>query len=104
MAGRKAKPQAREGGSAPESAPDGGGAASPEVGFEAALERLEALVERLDDGDLPLEEALAAFEEGVGLTRRCAQELERAERRVDALVREGGRWVERPFASDEEAS
>jgi exodeoxyribonuclease VII small subunit len=70
------------------------------LGFEAALERLENLVERLETGDLPLEAALAAFEEGVALTRRCAEELSRAERRIESLVREGGRLVERPLAED----
>jgi len=65
--------------------------------FEGALERLEALVDRLEQGDLPLEEALQAFEEGVALTRRCAAQLEDAERRIDVLVKEGARWVARPF-------
>jgi exodeoxyribonuclease VII small subunit len=76
-------------------------AAQEELGFEGALERLEGLVERLEDGDLPLEDALAAFEEGIALTRRCAEQLERAERRIESLVREGGRYVERPFASED---
>lgn len=68
------------------------------VGFEAALEQLEGLVARLEAGDLPLESALEAFEQGVALTRRCAEQLERAERRIDVLAKEGGRLVERPFA------
>ncbi len=55
--------------------------------FEEALSRLEALVGRLEGGDLPLEEALAAFEEGVRLTRQCAERLEDAERRVMLLMR-----------------
>jgi len=81
--------------------------AAPDVedlGFEAALDRLEGLVDRLEDGDLPLEEALAVFEDGVALTRRCAEQLERAERRIEVLVREGGRLVERPLAADDEDS
>jgi exodeoxyribonuclease VII small subunit len=72
------------------------------LGFEAALERLEGLVERLEGGDLPLEQALEAFEEGVALTRRCATQLGEAERRIDSLVREGGRLVERPHEVSEE--
>lgn len=76
---------------------------SEELPFEAALERLENLVQRLEGGELPLESALEAFEEGVALTRRCAEQLERAERRIEALVLEGGRLVERPHAPDEEA-
>ncbi len=55
--------------------------------FEEALSQLEALVARLEGGDLPLEEALRAFEEGVRLTRLCAQRLEDAERRVHLLMR-----------------
>jgi exodeoxyribonuclease VII small subunit len=55
--------------------------------FEEALSQLEALVARLEVGDLPLEEALRAFEEGVRLTRLCAARLEDAERRVHLLTR-----------------
>ncbi len=74
--------------------------AGEELGFEAALERLESLVERLEGGELPLETALSAFEEGVALTRRCAEQLGRAERRIESLEREGDRLVERPHAED----
>jgi exodeoxyribonuclease VII small subunit len=55
--------------------------------FEEALIQLEALVGKLEAGDLPLEEALRAFEEGVRLTRLCAERLEEAERRVHLLTR-----------------
>jgi exodeoxyribonuclease VII small subunit len=55
--------------------------------FEEALSQLEALVARLEGGDLPLEESLRAFEEGVRLTRLCAERLEDAERRVHLLMR-----------------
>ncbi len=74
--------------------------AGEELGFEAALERLEGLVGRLESGELPLEDALLAFEEGVALTRRCADQLGRAERRIESLTREGDRLVERPLAED----
>ena len=70
-----------------EPAPDWSGDAPS---FEEALERLESLVDRLEDGDLPLEEALAAFEQGVALSRGCMERLERAERRIEALVAEAG--------------
>ena len=69
--------------------------------FETSLEELEALVDRLEAGDLPLEAALAAFERGVALTRHCALQLETAERRIEALVREGENWVTRPFEDGE---
>jgi len=65
-------------------------AAQSEPSFESALERLEAIVERLEGGELPLEQALAAFEEGVALSRRCTAELEAAERRIELLVGVGG--------------
>lgn len=68
-----------------------------EPSFEQALERLEGIVDRLEQGDLPLEEALDAFEQGVALTRRCAGQLEEAERRIELLVGEGEKWLTRPF-------
>ena len=74
-----------------------------ELGFEDALERLETIVDRLEQGDLELEQALAAFEQGVALTRRCAGQLEDAERRIEVLVREGEKWIARPFEETEEA-
>jgi len=76
--------------------------ASDGTTFEEALQRLEAIVDRLEEGDLELADALAAFEEGVGLTRRCAEQLEDAERRIEILVQEGANWVARPFEESEE--
>jgi exodeoxyribonuclease VII small subunit len=78
-------------------------AATAELPFEVALERLEGIVDRLEGGDLELEAALAAFEEGVALTRHCAEQLESAERRIEVLVREGGSWTARPFEAGHEA-
>jgi exodeoxyribonuclease VII small subunit len=60
-----------------------------ELSFEAALERLEGIVDRLESGELALEDALKSFEEGVALSRRCAGQLEAAERRIEILVRDG---------------
>lgn len=66
--------------------------------FEEALSQLEALVARLEAGDLPLEKALRAFEDGVRLTRLCAARLEDAERRVHLLTRTPeGKEQEVPF-------
>lgn len=56
-------------------------------GFEEALARLEKIVKSLEDGDLPLEESLRLFEEGVSLTRLCASRLEEAQKRIDVLTR-----------------
>jgi exodeoxyribonuclease VII small subunit len=76
--------------------------AKSEPSFENALERLEAVVVRLESGALSLEEALAAFEEGVTLSRRCSSELEAAERRIEVLMGDGSDGpVTVPFEADE---
>lgn len=67
--------------------------------FESILERLADVVARLESGDLPLETALAVFEEGVGLARAGAQRLDDAEQRVELLLAggDGERVVTRPL-------
>ncbi len=59
-----------------------------DIKFEDALQRLEQIVDRLEAGNLPLEESLKVFEEGVGLARRCATYLEDAEKRIELLTRD----------------
>ena len=75
-----------------------------ELPFEDALSRLEGLVDRLEEGDLDLAEALSRFEEGVQLTRHCTSQLEVAERRIELLTRESGDWATRPFAAGGEGA
>ncbi|HUX73988.1 MAG TPA: exodeoxyribonuclease VII small subunit [Steroidobacteraceae bacterium] len=58
--------------------------------FEAAMRDLEEIVERLERGDLPLEESLAAFERGVLLTRSCQSALKEAEQKVEILLQKAG--------------
>ena len=58
--------------------------------FEQALAELEALVARLERGDLPLDEALQTFERGVELTRLCQGSLKAAQQRVDILLKRNG--------------
>jgi exodeoxyribonuclease VII small subunit len=71
--------------------------------FEAALARLEELVKELEQGDLPLEQSLKLFEEGVKLSRICNRRLEDAERRVEILLKdEAGNVVAQPFSEEEE--
>ena len=73
--------------------------------FEEALGQLETVVARLEGGDLPLEEALRAFEEGIRLARTCAARLEDAERRVRLLTRApDGTEAEVPFAVGNEGA
>ncbi len=64
-------------------------ATKPET-FEKSLARLESIVSRLEGDELPLEESLTLFEEGVGLVKRCSHRLEEAERRVERLVATDG--------------
>ena len=59
--------------------------ASPVADFEASLDQLEQLVGKMAQGDMTLEESLAAYERGVGLYRRCQTALEQAELRVRLL-------------------
>lgn len=59
------------------------------VEFEKALQDLEALVERLEQGELTLEESLREFERGISLTRSCQQALRDAEQRVKTLTERG---------------
>ncbi|MRX28672.1 exodeoxyribonuclease VII small subunit [Kangiella sp. HZ709] len=61
-------------------------AAAKKNNFENQLEELEALVEQLEDGDLPLDEALKIFEKGVKLSRQCQKHLAEAEQKVTILM------------------
>ena len=71
--------------------------------FEKALAELEALVERLERGDLPLDEALKIFERGVALTRHCQASLQAAQQKVEILLKRSGQVEIAPFeASGEE--
>jgi exodeoxyribonuclease VII small subunit len=69
--------------------------------FESAMRDLEELVDRLEQGDLPLEESLAAFERGVMLTRACQTALKDAEQKVEILLRKAGEPVVEDFTADE---
>ncbi len=68
--------------------------------FELAMRDLEALVERLERGDLPLEESLAAFERGVMLTRTCQVALKDAEQKVEILLKKAGEPSVEDFRPD----
>lgn len=57
--------------------------------FEAALAELAALVERMEKGDLSLDDSLKTFERGIALTRTCQEALQNAELRVRKLTAEG---------------
>ncbi|MFH1489639.1 MAG: exodeoxyribonuclease VII small subunit [Pseudomonadota bacterium] len=70
--------------------------------FEDMLERLEGIVASLESGDLPLEESLKIFEEGMKLVNVCSKKLEEAEQKVTLLVKESsGEYAEQPFEIEE---
>ena len=70
--------------------------------FETALAELEALVEKMEQGELSLDESLKQFERGVQLTRSCQQALQEAEQKVQVLIEKGGQETLEPFASDDQ--
>jgi exodeoxyribonuclease VII small subunit len=71
--------------------------------FEDALQKLETLVKKLEDGNLNLEESLKAFEEGMRLSRFCSKKLDEAEKKVEILLKDGsGRLAAKPFEPEEE--
>lgn len=70
--------------------------------FEDALDKLEKIVEQLEQGEVPLEEALESFTEGVQLVRFCHKKLEEADKKIELLVKEQGEdWNTVPFAAEE---
>ena len=70
--------------------------------FEDALRELEAIVKRLESGELPLEESLKIFEDGVALSRYCFQKLEEAEKRVSILIKDESGIKRAPFDTGED--
>jgi exodeoxyribonuclease VII small subunit len=73
--------------------------------FEEALQKLEAIVTQMEEGDLPLEETLKAFEEGVRLARFCASKLDEAESKVEKLMRDqAGKLQATSFSEEEDDS
>lgn len=75
----------------------------PEKKFEEAMQRLEEIVQSLDSGDLPLEESLKIFEEGMKLVGFCNSKLDEAEKKVSLLIKESdGQLKEQSFDEDEE--
>ena len=69
--------------------------------FEQALAELEALVARLERGDMALDDALRTFERGVELTRQCQGSLKAAQQRVEILLKRNGQTEAEPFSVSE---
>ena len=69
------------------------------------MQKLETIVTQMEEGDLPLEETLKAFEEGVRLARFCAGKLDEAERKVEKLMRDqAGKLQTTSFSEEEDDS
>ena len=69
--------------------------------FEKDLQELESLVERMEGGDLSLEDSLVHFERGIALTRSCQKALTQAEQKIQILITEDDSQKLRSFSSDE---
>jgi exodeoxyribonuclease VII small subunit len=74
------------------------------VDFERSLAELEALVARLEQGDLALDDALSSFERGVALTRQCQSALKAAQQKVEILLNHGGSSAPEAFTENAEAA
>ena len=72
-----------------------------EPDFEAALQELETLVEKMEQGELSLEDSLSHFERGVKLSRTCQQALKAAEQKVEILMQKNAREEIIPFDSED---
>lgn len=71
--------------------------------FEDAMKKLEEIVGKMEKGDMPLNDSLKMFEEGIKLTRFCSQELSKAEKKVELLTRDTkGELVAVPFEEEED--
>jgi exodeoxyribonuclease VII small subunit len=69
------------------------------LSFEEAMDQLEQLVAKLENGDVPLEQAIDLFQEGMKLSHLCSQKLEQVERKIEMLVEENGTMSKKPFTS-----
>ena len=71
------------------------------VNLEKALAELEKLVEEMEQGNLSLEESLKRFEKGIALTSECQEALQNAELKVQELIEQTGKLLEKDFEIDE---
>ena len=92
----------RTGGEAPDHADERGGAQQEaSVSFEEAMEQLEAIVAKLESGDVPLEQAIELFQEGMRLSQLCGSKLEQVERKIEMLIETEQGLQRKPFAPEE---
>lgn len=76
-----------------------------ELNFEKAMDRLEAIVEQMESGKLPLEDLIVRYEEGMGLVKVCQERLASAEQKIEIIARNsGGKPVVKDFEPAAEAN
>lgn len=75
-----------------------------ELNYEEAVQRLEKIVERLENAEIPLEESLSAFQEGIKLSRYCREKLAEIEYKVDYLLKEEQQQEPDPQSLQDEQS
>ncbi|MEI7024658.1 exodeoxyribonuclease VII small subunit [Paenibacillus sp. y28] len=72
-----------------------------ELSFEQAMDKLEHIVANLESGDVPLEQAIELFQEGMKLSMLCGQKLDQVERKIEVLIEENGGLTRKPFTPAE---
>ena len=72
-----------------------------DIKFEIAMEKLENIANELEKGDLDLENSISKFEEGIQLSKKCNEILEGAEKKINILLQEDGKLVEKNFVPEE---
>lgn len=75
--------------------------AKKKLTFEEAMERLEEIVEQLEQEEAPLETAVSLYKEGLALSAQCKEKLAAAEGEIILLRKEAGLWQEEPFQAEE---
>lgn len=73
-----------------------------ELTFEQAAERLEIIVTKLESGEVPLENAIDLFQEGMLLAKHCHQKLEKAEMKIDEILEKDGSLIKKPFEYEDD--
>jgi exodeoxyribonuclease VII small subunit len=75
--------------------------AAAELSFEEALQNLEKIVKELETGEVPLEQAIARFQEGMRLAKICREKLDQAEQKIEMLVSDAAGISKQPFTPEE---
>ncbi|AEP91461.1 exodeoxyribonuclease VII, small subunit [Bacillus subtilis subsp. subtilis str. RO-NN-1] len=73
---------------------------SENMTFEEAMKGLESIVSKLEEGDVPLEQAINYFQEGMALSKMCHEKLQKVEKQMDFILKEDGELA--PFSVQEE--